>query len=106
MQCPPTRPGVKFRKFHLVARRRQHVLGVDAEHVEDGGEFVHERDVEIALRVLDHLGGFRDLDGGRLVQPGGDDRTVDRGDDVERALVLAGHHLLDGLEAMLPCRPD
>ena len=63
----------------------------------DRRELVHEGDVEIALRVLDHLGGFGHLDRGRL-DAGGYDRAVDRGDDVGGGLVLAGQHLADGLE--------
>ena len=64
--------------------RGKHVAGVDAELVEDRREFVHERDVEIALRVLDHLGRFGDLDRRRLVQAGLDDRAINRRDHVEQ----------------------
>ena len=100
MQWPPTRPGVKWQEIPFGARGRQHVAGVDVEHVEDRRQLVHERDVEIALRVLDHLGGFRDLDRRRAMDAGRDHRAVDVGDDVERRCVLPRHHLGDGLEAM------
>ena len=50
------------RKFHLVPRGREHVRGSDAEPVEDQRELVHQRDVEVALGVLDDLGGLGDLD--------------------------------------------
>jgi len=30
----------------------------------DLGQLVHEGDVEVSLGILDHLGGFRDLDDG------------------------------------------
>src|SRR5262249_12207837 len=46
----------------LGAGRGQHVPGVDAELMEDGRELVHESDIEIALRILDHLCRFGDLD--------------------------------------------
>ena len=69
-------------------RGGEHVAGVDAELMKDRRQFVHERDVEIALGVLDHLGGFRDLDRRRAMNAGGDNRTVDVGDDVERPRVL------------------
>jgi hypothetical protein len=36
----------------------QHFQRIDAELVEDEAQLVHQRDVQIALRVLDHLGGF------------------------------------------------
>ena len=81
-------------------RGGQHVAGVDAELLEDRGQLVHERDVEIALRVLDHLGGLGDLDRRRAMDAGLDHRAVDVGDDVERARILRRHHLDDGLEAV------
>ena len=88
MQWPPTRPGWNFRKFHLVRGGREHVAGVDAELVEDRRQFVHEGDVEIALRVLDDLGGFGDLDRRRAMNAGRDHRAVNVGDDVERRCIL------------------
>jgi hypothetical protein len=47
--------------------RRKYLARVDVELVEDGGELIHESDVEIALRILDHLGRFRDFYRRRLV---------------------------------------
>ena len=88
MQWPPTRPGSNFWKFHLVRGRRQHVAGVDAELMEDRRQLVHEGDIEIALGILDDLGGLGDLDRGRAVNAGLDHRAVDVGDDIERARVL------------------
>jgi hypothetical protein len=46
-------------------------------------EFVHQGDVEVALGVLDDLGGFGDLDGAGRVDAGGDHRGVGVGDDLE-----------------------
>lgn len=80
---------------------RQHAAGVDPECLENRGQFVHEGDVQIASGVLDHLGGFRDLDRGRAVNAGGDHRAIDIRDDVERLRVLGGDDLGDGLRAML-----
>ena len=84
MQWPPTSPGVKGRKFHLVRGRLEHVRGRDAEPVENHRQLVHQRDVEIALRVLDDLRGLGDLDAGRAMDAGCDDRPIDRGDALER----------------------
>ena len=69
MQWPPTRPGRNGRKFHLVPGGLQHFLGVDAEAVEDQRQFVDQRDVDVALGVLDDLGGLGDPDAGRLWVP-------------------------------------
>jgi len=66
------------------------------------GELVHEGDVEVALRVLDDLGGFRHFYRRRPVQAGGDDRAVNSGDDVEGESVLRRYHLLDRFEAVRP----
>ena len=56
-QSRPKRQEVPFR-----SRGIQHFGRVDADLMEDQRELVHQRDVEIALRVLDHLGCFGDLD--------------------------------------------
>ncbi len=101
MQWPPTSPGSKWLEIPFGRRGRQHVAGVDAELMKDRRQLVHEGDVEIALRVLDHLGGLGHLDRGRAMNAGRHHRAVDVGDDIERARILRRHHLDDGLEAML-----
>ncbi len=56
----------------------------DAHAVEDQRQLVHERDVEIAPRVLDDLGGLGDLDRRRAVHAGGHHRGVDLRHALER----------------------
>ena len=51
----------------------QHVFGVDAQSVEDQRQLVDQRDVDVALGVLDDLGGLGHFDAGRLVRAGDDD---------------------------------
>ncbi len=58
MQWPPTRPGRKGMKFHLVAGGLQNGFRVNVHLIEDHRQFVDERDIEVALRILDHLGGL------------------------------------------------
>ncbi len=70
---PADQPGREGQEVPLGARRREHVSGADAEAVEDQGELVHQRDVEVALRVLDDLGGLGDLDARGPVDAGRDD---------------------------------
>src|SRR3546814_21050946 len=67
----------------------QYVVHGDAHLAEDHGDFVDEGDVDVALRVLDHLGGL----GGADVLGDEDvavvDRTVDGGQprrDVRRQI--------------------
>ena len=62
----------------------QHLDRVDADLVEDQRKLVHQRDVEVALRVLDHLGRFGDLDAARAMHAGGDDASVNRCNPLER----------------------
>ena len=85
----------------LGAGRFQHVQGVDAELVEQDGEVVDQRDVEVALGVLDHLGGFRHLDAGRLVGAGGDDAGVQRIDEIGDSRGGPGGHFQDVGHPML-----
>lgn len=58
MQCPPTKPGEKRRKVPLCARGLQDFGRVDAKLPENDRELVHQRNVEVALGVLDHLCGL------------------------------------------------
>jgi hypothetical protein len=79
----------------------EHVLGADAHAVEDQRQLVHQRDVEIALGVLDDLGRLGDLDRRRAVDAGGDHRGVGPGDALERLRRVARDHLDDALEGVL-----
>ena len=101
MQWPPTRPGPERQEVPLGAGRLQHFLGVDAEAVEDQRQLVDQRDVDVALRVLDHLGRFGDADARRLVRAGLDDARVQRVDEVGDFRRRARGDLLDRRQAML-----
>ena len=101
MQCPPTRPGRNGRKFHFVPAASQHLLGVDAEAMEDQRQLVDESNVHVALRVLDDLRRFGDANARSLVRAGLDDRGVQRIDEVGHLRRRAGGDLLDRREPML-----
>ena len=94
MQWPPTRPGRK-------ARRLQHFQRIDADLVEDDRQFVHQRDIQVALGVFDDLGRFRHLDGGGAVNTGSHDRLIQFSNCFERCRIIAGHHFQDGGQAVL-----
>ncbi len=91
-------PRRERQKIPFRGGRRQHLAGRNAEPVEDDRQFVHQRDVEVALRILDNLRGFGDFDRRGAMQAGLDDPAIDRGDPLQRLLVLAGDDLDDGFE--------
>ena len=62
MQWPPTRPGPERQEIPLGAGRGEHFARVDAEAIEEQRQLVDERDVDVALRVLDDLRRFGDAD--------------------------------------------
>ena len=95
MQWPPTRPGRNGRKFHLVPAASSTSVVSMPMLVEDQRELVHQRDVEVALRVLDDLRRLGHLDRRRPVHAGGDDRSIDAGDPLERLGDLARDDLDD-----------
>ena len=68
--------GTKRQEIPLGAGRLQHRFGVEAHAVEDNRKLVDQRDIEVALGVLDHLGGFSHFDAGGFVRPGGDDLFI------------------------------
>ena len=88
-------------KVPLGACGFQDVQGVDAHLVEDLGELVDEGDVDVALGVLDNLGGFGDLDGGGEVGAGGDDGSIDFVDILPDFRGAAGGYLADVLDGVL-----
>ncbi len=85
----------------LGARGFQDVQGVDAHLVEDLAELVDEGDVDVALAVLDDLGGLGDLDGGGEVGAGGDDGGIDFVDILTNGRGGSGSDLADVLDGVL-----
>ena len=91
----------------LGARSFEHFDGVDADLVEDHREFVHQRDVEVALGVFDDLGGFGHLDRAGRVDAGGDHGAVNLFNLLEGFRGVAGDDLHDlGDGAFLVARVD
>ena len=73
---PADQPGSKRQEIPLRSCGFEHFGRVQVHLVEQQRKLVHERDVEVALRVLDHLGGLRDLDRRRAVDASVDDCAV------------------------------
>ena len=101
MQWPPTSPGSKARKFHLVRAASSTSHDRDADLREDLGHFVDERDVDVALRILDRLGRLGRLDrGGPEHAPAGH-RAIEPGELLDHLLILAGDDLGDLVDTVL-----
>jgi len=84
----------------LAAGGLQHGLGVDAHLVEDDGQLVDEGDVDVALGVLDDLGGLGHLDAFGLVGADDNDLAVELVDQLGHFGRGAGSDLLDGGDAV------
>ena len=70
--------GTERQEVPLGAGGLEDSLGVDAEASEQDGELVHQRDVQVALGVLDDLGGLGYADALGPVRAGSDDFAVER----------------------------
>src|SRR4029078_9514618 len=90
---PTHEPRTKRKEVPLRPGGGEHFVGVDADLVEDQRELIHQRDVQIALRVLDDLRGLGHLDRGGAVHAGLHDASVDGRHALERLWRVAGHDL-------------
>ena len=79
----------------LAASRLENFERVDVEPVEDDREFIDQGDVQVALGVLDDLGGFGHLQAGGREGAGGDDAGVERIDCLGHFRRGAAGDLLD-----------
>ena len=98
---PANQPWSERQKIPLRACGHEHLFGVNADTLEYHCEFIHKCDIHIALRVLDHLGRFGNLDARCHVRTGGDDRCIDRIDELSGFLRRTRRHFEDGWQPML-----
>ena len=68
--------------------------------LENQRQFVHQRDVQVALRIFDDFGGLRDADAGGLMCARRDDRAIQAVDEVGCGGRRTGRHFRDGRQAM------
>ena len=76
--------GAEREKVPLAASGLKHLQGVDANPLEDNGEFVNKGDVEVALAVFNHLGSLGHFDAAGFPGAGPDDAAV-------KSVNLVGH---------------
>jgi hypothetical protein len=93
-------PRAERQEVPFAARREQHFLRVDAHAIEYQRQLVDQRDVDVALRVLDDLGGLGHPDARRPVGAGPHDAAVERVDELRHVRCGPGGHLPDGRDAM------
>ena len=79
----------------------KHLAGVEPEILEQHGKLVDQRDVHVALDVLDDLGGLRHPDRAHLVGAGGHHAAIDLVDEVGGLRRRARGDLDDGGEPVL-----
>jgi hypothetical protein len=91
MQWPPTRLG---------PRSLKDFERVDADLAEDDGQLVHQRDVQVSLCVLDHLGGLGNFYARSAVYAGLDHGPIDSGNLFQRLWRVAGDDLGDSGESV------
>ena len=101
MQWPPTRPGLKRQEVPLGAGRLQDLERIEPHAVEDQGQLVDQRNVDVTLGVLDDLGGLGHADARRRIGAGGDDAAVKGVDELCRLRRRARGDLADGRQSML-----
>ena len=86
-------PGSERQKIPLGSRGLKHLGRIDADPVKQKRELVHQRNVEIALRILDHFRGLGYTDGARPIHARSDDTRVNRRNTIERFRRVPRHDL-------------
>ena len=92
--------GLEREKVPLRARRVEHIPDRQIKLGKDLGQLIHERDVDVPLRVLDDLCRLCSLDGGGAEDLPAVDRPVHFGKKIQRLLVFSGNDLGDRLDSV------
>ena len=98
----PDETGPEGQEIPLRPGRRQHILRVDLQPVEDNGKLVHQCDIEVALRVLDHFRRLGNFHRGGLVGSRRNDTGIERIDRGRRLRCRAARHLHDIRQPVFP----
>ena len=99
---PAHEAGTKGQEIPLRAGRLEDFQGVDADFMEDDRQLVHQRDIEVTLRVFDHLRSFGHLDRAGAIHAGRHDTAVDLGDAIQRRGRIPRDDLHDPGQRVLP----
>ena len=94
------KPRIKFKEIPLCSGCLQNRLCVDAHLIEDDRQLIHKSNIDIALAILDDLGGFRNLDALRTMHARLNDQLIHLRHTVQRFIIHTGDDLLNGFQAM------
>ena len=86
-QSRPERQEIPFRAGCL-----QHFFRINADTFENHRQFVHQRNIDVALRIFDDFGGLCNLDTGCLVRSRSNNRCVDAVNEITRFRSRPGGH--------------
>ena len=92
--------GLEAQEVPLGARSAQYLVSSEPDTIANQSELVHERDVQIALHVLQRLGCLGNTNRGCPIHAGIDHGFVHASDSLKRLLVLSSDDLDNRLEGV------
>ena len=99
---PAHQTGLEIEEVPLGVGGIEDVIDRNPELVKDHGHFIDEGDVDVALRILDHLGGLGRLDAGGAKDLARGDPPIDRRQLLDDLGGLARYDLGDPAHRVLP----
>src|SRR5574343_385439 len=77
------------------ASRLQDFQGIDADLVENDRKFIHQRNIQVTLRVFDNLCSFGNLNAGGRIDAGGNNASVNLLNFCKSVRCVSGNNLDD-----------
>ena len=93
-------PRKEFQEVPFGTRGFQNGFRIDSHLVEDHGQFIHEGNVDVSLRILNDLGCFRHLNGLCPVDAGKRNQRIYLRHLIQRLFIHTGNDLGDGFQAV------
>src|SRR3979411_441687 len=94
-------PGTERQEVPLGSRRFEHFRRIDTNFVKEQRKFIHQRDIEVPLSVLDDLGGLRNADTARSINACDNNAFVDSRDALEGLRAVSRLYLGDSRQRVL-----
>ena len=90
----------EIQEIPLRSRSFQNRLGINSHLMENNGQLIHKRNVDITLAVLNHLGCLRHLNGLSPVYSGIHNQLIHLCNGIQCLFVHTGYNLPDGIQAV------